>query len=70
MRIFTCTDHNLRYPVGCASVIVARGPKTAQKLLDKALIASGLSPFEDSPHTLTEISSEKAQAIVLQVGTY
>ena len=70
MKLYTCTDHNCHYPVGVASIVLARDKRHAKRLLDKALIADGLKPYIQSDYTLTLINQEIAQAIILDNGDY
>lgn len=70
MRVYICTDHDTFYPIGGASVVVAPGPKTARKVLDAELIATGLKPFALEPYTLTEVTTKNTKAIILRDGNY
>lgn len=70
MRLFTCTDHDLHYPVGCASIVIADNEAHAIELLDAALIGKGLKPFSQEPYTLIEIDLSKPQAVILRDGDY
>jgi hypothetical protein len=65
-RVFTCTDHAGHW-VGVASVVVAPDEPTARDLLRQALTERGL---KDETFTLTELDTNKQQAIVLQDGDY
>ena len=68
MKLFTCIDHDCHYPVGVASVVIARDEKHARQLMTHALIENGLNPMEG--YTLIEIDMESPQAIILQNGDY
>lgn len=70
MKVYTCTDHDCHYPVGVASVVVARDVLEAQQLLDAALIADGLRPWKDKSYTLTELPLVDAKAVILDNGEY
>lgn len=70
MKIFTCTNHDTHWPIGGASIIIAKDRKQGKKLLDKELESQGLKPFKQEPYTLVEISSNKARAIILCDGEY
>lgn len=70
MKVFICTDHDDHYPVGVASVVIAKTKKTAQKLLDAALVECGLRTFALKPYTLRVLSTDKASAHVLRDGNY
>ena len=66
MNVYVCTDHDTHYPVGGASVVVARSEKEARELLDKALRAKGLRVTD---YTFVQLS-KAAQAIILNDGDY
>jgi len=70
MKVFTCTDHDGHWPIGVASVIVAKDKRQARKLLDKELVVRGLLPRAEQEYTLDEVSLDVAQALVLQGGDY
>lgn len=70
MRVFVCTDHDLHYPVGCASVVIAAGEREARALLDAELVKHGLRPFALEPYTLEELPDDQARAFILQDGDY
>lgn len=70
VKVFTCIDHDLHYPVGCASVVVAEDEPSARFLLDDALVERGLKPFSRSPYTLVELNTSEQRAVVLADGNY
>lgn len=70
MNVFVCTDHDLHYPVGCASVVVADGEDQARELLDAELVRRGLRPHAVEPYTLKQLPAGRALAVVLCDGDY
>ncbi len=70
MRLYTCTDHDVHWPVGGASIVIAPNEEMAYELLDKALQEKGLKGRADDPYTLLEIDIARQQAIVLRDGDY
>lgn len=70
MKVYMCNDHDSHYPVGCASVIVARNYVEARKLLDEQLVANGLRPYEERHYSLTQICLEIPTATILCNGNY
>ena len=70
MKVFICKDHDGHWPVGVASVVVAKSKKSAKKLLDAALLSEGLKKCELSPYTLEEVSLEEPRAYVISSGDY
>lgn len=70
MHVFVCTDHDLHWPVGCASVVIAGGEDEARVLLDAALIDCGLKPSEQKPYTLRQLGTDEPIAVVLLDGEY
>lgn len=70
MKLFTCIDHDGHWPVGVASIIVARNETEAKKLLDEVLHEDGLETFEKKPYTLQEIDLNKPKAVLLHSGEY
>ena len=67
-RLWVCTDHDSHYPVGCASIVMARDETQAREFLDQALRESGLNPSQ--PYTLIEINMSLPFARVLMDGNY
>ena len=67
LKLFVCTDHGARYPVGVASIILANTEFEARRLLAAQIEARGLPPKQ---FTLRQIDTSKPQAIVLQDGDY
>ena len=49
------SDHNGHWPVGVASVVLAKDKRQGKKLLDAALVEAGLLPFKLCKYTLTKI---------------
>jgi hypothetical protein len=70
MRIFICTDHDTFWPIPGASVIIATNRVEAKMLLDEALIAIGLKPYQEVPYGLKEIDSQLPAAYILNDGNY
>lgn len=68
MKLFTCTDHAYHWPVGVASVVVARDETEARVLLQRALADDHLDPAH--PFTLQEIDLSIPSAKVLCNGDY
>lgn len=70
MKLYTCNDHIVHWPVGAASIILAENEEKAAKLLTIALHDDGLDPDDGDGYTLTEVDLKQAQAIVLCNGDY
>lgn len=75
MKLFTCTDHNHHYPVGVASVVVARDEDEARILLNLELLSEGLIPDiycsdKSKRYTLKEVPLDRPSAQVLCNGNY
>ena len=70
MKLFICTDHDcVCWPVGVASVIVAKDRHQARRLLKKELTDHAvLDP--DEPFTLQEMSLTEPSAEILRDGDY
>lgn len=68
MKIFVCTDHDVHWPVGGASVVVAEDEHQAAEMLRQELNRHGLNG--NKPFTLQEIDITTPQAIVLCDGDY
>lgn len=68
MRLWTCVDHDVFWPVGGASIVVASDEDEARSLLSDALRATGLDP--DEGFTLQEVPLDRKVAIVLKDGEY
>lgn len=66
LHVYVSTDHDVHWPVGGASVVVARNPVEARGLLDAELTAHGLNP--NKPYTLVELRGPIAK--VLNDGQY
>lgn len=70
MKIYVIKDHDRHWPVGAASMVIARNKEEAIKLLDKELIKRGLKPYKDKPYNLIKVSQAKPVAVVLCDGNY
>ena len=74
LKLFECTDHDSHYPVGVASIVIAKNKAEARLLLDAALVEYGLKAgvrfVSSEPYTLSEISLDKPSAHVLRDGNY
>lgn len=66
LHVYVSTDHDGQYPVGVASVVLAKNPVEARGLLDAELTSKGLNP--DLPYTLVELRGPVA--MVLNDGDY
>ena len=71
LRVFTCTNHDGFHGASShrASVVVARDEMHARELLDKALVANGLKPFNRVRYTLHETSTDRYSADILADGS-
>jgi hypothetical protein len=67
LKVFTCTDHDGRYPVGVASVIVAADIEHARDLLDAELGKNGLRL---GGYSLDELALDRPHAEILCDGDY
>lgn len=67
MNIYTCNDHDGFFPVGTASVIVARNMDDAIELLRAKLLSMQLDPTN---FTLAELDTSKEGVTVLRNGDY
>jgi len=76
MKLYTCTSHDLHYPIGCGSIVVAASRVHGKRLLDVELESRGLKPWAQSSYLLEEVKgvsvSEESepQAIILCDGNY
>lgn len=70
MKVFTCINHDIYWPVGGASVIIAKNKRAAKRLLDAALVAKKLKPSSEEPYTLVELDVETSKAHILRDGNY
>jgi hypothetical protein len=70
VNVYVCTDHDGRWPVGVASVVVAGDENEARRLLDAKLTEIHLKPSNVCPYTLQQISTEGPAALVLLEGDY
>lgn len=68
LKLFTCTDHDCHWPVGVASIVVARDEAEARVLLERELAVASLDPKE--PFTLKEIDATIPGAYILCDGNY
>lgn len=69
MKVYLCTDHDSFYIAG-ASLVVAPNEEEARALLDAALMQKGLKGLDESPYTLTKVSTGKAKAVIIADGDY
>ena len=67
VKTYWCTDHDLHYPVGCASIVVAESEEKATELLDIELVKHGLKPYSEHEYHFIEL---KYGARVLRDGNY
>ena len=70
MKLYTCTDHDYHWPVGVASIVLARNVEEARNLLDEKLIEHGLKPCKEKPYTLVKLPQAKPTAMILNDGNY
>ncbi len=70
IRLFVCTDHDMHWPVGAASVVLAQDEEQARVLLDSELVSRGLKPYAKKPYQLREIPLDQLMAEVLVDGNY
>lgn len=66
LHVYVSTDHDGRWPVGVASVVLAKNDVEARGLLDAELTARSLNPT--IPYTLKELRGPVA--VVLRDGDY
>jgi len=69
-KLFTCTSHDQHYPVGAASIVIARDADHACTLLDAELVIRGLKPRSEESYELEQVDTSLAKAIVLNDGNY
>lgn len=67
MNVYTCNDHDGYWPVGAASVIVARSEDEARELLRNKLRSMKLGTGD---FTLVELDLDKEGVTVLCDGDY
>jgi hypothetical protein len=67
LKLFVCTDHAGKQPVGVASVVLAYTEYDATRLLKNALEAQGL---REKPFTLRQLDASAPRAFVLRDGDY
>ena len=67
LKLFACTDHAGKQPVGVASVVLAHTEYEARRLLTSALEAQGLP---DKSFTLRQLDASAPRAFVLRDGDY
>ena len=67
MKVFTCTDHDSIYPVGCCSIVVAPTEELARQLLQVELDSRRLGGRD---FTLQEVDLTLSRATVLLDGSY
>ena len=69
-RVWICQDHDLHWPIGGGSVVIAENVVEARKLLDKKLISHGLKPYEEKSYTFRSYSMNRKQAHIISDGDY
>ena len=67
LKLFVCTDHAGRQPVGVASVVLAHTEYEARELLAAKLKEHGLP---EKPFTLRKLNNTAPKAFVLHDGDY
>ena len=67
LKLFVCTNHGAKYPMGVASIVLAHTEFDARRLLADEIDARGLPPKQ---FTHKRIDTSKPQAVVLQDGDY
>lgn len=67
MKLFTCVDHRGHWPVGVASIVLARDEGEARRLLEQVLLEDGL---DTSDFTLREVAIDRPKAVLLANGEY
>lgn len=67
LQVWVSTDHDVAYPVGGASVVVAHSEMEARVVLSAALVEHGLSA---DGFTLQPLPLDQVQALVLRDGDY
>jgi hypothetical protein len=69
-RIYTCTDFRGYWPVGVASLIIAKDRTEAHRMLKQKLKEAGIPEEGDGKYTLEEVSIDKAGVFLLNKGDY
>ncbi len=74
-KLYTCIDHDVMYPVGGASVVIAENIDRAYDLLNEALEREGLNGDDKDPYCLMEvpdckIKTKTPRAVILNNGNY
>lgn len=69
LRVFWCTNHDGVFLSG-SSIVVAHDAEEATRLLDAALIAKNLKPFDQHGYLLVEMVMTKPHAVVMWDGDY
>ena len=67
MKVFTCIDHDTKWPVGGASIIVAEDKRKARGLLNSALRDQGL---DIKGYSLQEVDIKTPGVTILNDGDY
>lgn len=70
LKLYTCVDHSIHWPVGGASIVLAVDETHARMLLDKELVSDGLKPHSKHNYTLKVVDLDKPAAIILCDGNY
>ncbi len=69
-KVYICNDHDLHWPVGGGSVVVAPNVVEARKLLDVELVKWGLKPYKDEKYHLVHVSMSVPSAYIISDGDY
>ena len=67
LQLFTCTDHDVHWPSGAASIVLAPTEAEARQLLDQELRKRGL---KSGPYTLVAVPLDQPRAVILRDGDY
>ena len=67
MKVYTCSDAQGKW-ANAVAVITAHDEAEARGLLDAALTDAGLVQEAEFPYTLDQVSTRKAQAVILDNG--
>lgn len=70
MKLYAVTDHDGFWPVGTASIVMAKDEDHARRLLDAELKLKGLKTSEDVPYSLCQVPQTMPKAIILNDGNY
>ena len=70
MHLYIVLDHDHFWPVGVASIIVAKDEQQAVELLDHELVERKLKPSAEKRYTLHEYQIAEPYAEILLDGNY